>query len=148
MHAAPALPTYGRAARAHEDRFRCAATLSALPAIRHRLLRFYRSRAVEPDLLDCIHLAAGEAVSNAIRHGCRLDSARTVEVRCHVSAAAVVVEVRDPGPGFDPAAVGPRPLTDLVPGGRGVALMRSTMDSVDFTFTPAGTTVRLLKRRR
>jgi anti-sigma regulatory factor (Ser/Thr protein kinase) len=83
-----------------------------------------------------VELALQEALSNAIRHGCKNDPSK--KVQCSVSfdeTGAVVIVVRDPGLGFDPKAV-PSPLEGenlLKPGGRGVFLINQLMDTVEFT---------------
>jgi anti-sigma regulatory factor (Ser/Thr protein kinase) len=82
-----------------------------------------------------IELALQEALANAVRHGCKGDSAK--QVQCCVSCDAqgeVLIVVRDPGEGFDVAAV-PNPLDpqNLLKGsGRGVYLINQLMDEVRF----------------
>src|SRR4051812_36824926 len=100
-----------------EERFQTPAEVRYLPDARHRIVRFARSLGVDDDTLDSIHLGAGEAVTNAIRHGCRDNSALTIEVRCAASDDRMVVEVHDPGPGFDPGSVSPPVPDELRPGG-------------------------------
>jgi len=95
-----------------------------------------------------VHLALDEALSNAIRHGCKNDP--TKEVQCLVSfdeAGEIVIVVRDPGAGFDPSTV-PDPRTPenlLKPGGRGVFLINRMMDTVEFS--DEGRQVAMRKRR-
>jgi serine/threonine-protein kinase RsbW len=52
-----------------------------------------------------IHLAAEEALVNAIVHGNQLDPAKRVQVACEVSADRVWLEISDEGDGFDPGSV-------------------------------------------
>jgi anti-sigma regulatory factor (Ser/Thr protein kinase) len=59
------------------------------------------------------------------------------------------VSVHDTGQGFDPGAVNgdatsPEHLYEAR--GRGIFIMRSSMDSVDFEFSDAGTICHLVKR--
>ncbi len=83
-----------------------------------------------------VELALQEALVNAIRHGCNNDPEK--QVQCCVTfdaAGELVIVVRDPGPGFDVAAV-PNPLEgdNLFKGsGRGVFLINQLMDTVEFT---------------
>jgi anti-sigma regulatory factor (Ser/Thr protein kinase) len=83
-----------------------------------------------------VQLAVQEALANAIRHGCKNDPSK--QVQCCVTFDAtgeLVIVVRDPGPGFDVAAV-PNPLEDgnlLELSGRGVFLINQLMDTVEFT---------------
>ena len=58
-----------------------------------------------PSDIFSIHLAAEEAIVNAIIHGNKLDPAKKVHVSCMVSPELARVEVTDEGPGFDPASV-------------------------------------------
>jgi anti-sigma regulatory factor (Ser/Thr protein kinase) len=82
-----------------------------------------------------IELALQEALANAVRHGCKGDP--TKQVRCSVTcdaAGEVLIVVRDPGEGFDPAHV-PNPLApeNLLKGsGRGVYLINQLMDEVRY----------------
>jgi len=57
----------------------------------------------EPDQTSFL-AACREAVANAIEHGNGSDAARVVRVACCGDDAAVTVEVRDEGDGFDAAA--------------------------------------------
>jgi serine/threonine-protein kinase RsbW len=81
-----------------------------------------------------IHLAAEEALVNAIVHGNQLDPAKRVHVACEVSADRVWLEISDEGDGFDPGSVPDCTLEDRldVPSGRGVMLMRSFMTRIEY----------------
>ena len=87
------------------------------------------------DEVTKVELALQEALSNAIRHGCKGDSSK--QVQCCVTfdeAGDIVIVVRDPGAGFDVNAV-PDPLegTNLLkPSGRGVFLINQMMDTVEY----------------
>ena len=94
-----------------------------------------------------VKVAVGEAVGNAVRHGCKLDASKFIAVRIERTPSTLVFEVSDDGPGFCPEAP---PCNDADPdnyGGLGLTLMRSLMDEVEFDFDQ-GTTVRLTKRLR
>jgi serine/threonine-protein kinase RsbW len=81
-----------------------------------------------------IHMAAEEAITNAIVHGNKLDESKTVHVVCRVAAEMVRIEVTDQGPGFDPKAIPDCTLEERldVPNGRGVMLMRSFMTKLEY----------------
>jgi serine/threonine-protein kinase RsbW len=100
-----------------------------------------------PSDLFSIHLAAEEAIVNAIVHGNKLDPAKTVHVVCHVDAELVRVEITDEGDGFDPAQVPDCTLEDRleVPSGRGVMLMRNFMSRIEYN--AKGNSVLMEKRR-
>jgi serine/threonine-protein kinase RsbW len=98
---------------------------------------------VTQDCVDDISLALSEACTNVIDHAVPGDE---YEVRLQVDEASCIISVTNTGPGFDAEA-----LDDAMPDpssarGRGVAIMRSLMDQVDFRSEPeAGTIVHLVK---
>jgi serine/threonine-protein kinase RsbW len=77
-----------------------------------------------------LRLALEEAVVNGLRHGNGDDPAKRVRVRYRVGPEAVIAEVEDEGPGFDPARVpDPTAVENLdKPSGRGLFLMRHYTD--------------------
>lgn len=94
-----------------------------------------------------IETALREAISNAIRHGCRNDETKAVDVvlGCDDNREMLIV-VRDPGPGFDPALV---PSPTCGPNvyrhhGRGIYLIHQLMDEVSFGRN--GSEIRMRKR--
>jgi serine/threonine-protein kinase RsbW len=94
-----------------------------------------------------IEVAVREALANAIRHGCRNDPGKTVQlcVACD-EARGMLIIVRDPGPGFDPAAI-PSPTIGrnvFRNHGRGIYLINELMDEV--SFHEGGTEIRMVKR--
>jgi len=82
-----------------------------------------------------IALAVQEALANAVVHGCENDPSK--EVRCRLErdlAGAIVITVRDPGPGFGANSIAdPMQSENLCRGScRGVYLIRQLMDEVQF----------------
>ena len=80
-----------------------------------------------------VETAIREALANAIVHGCREDARKMVQfcVACDESRGMLIV-VRDPGPGFDPAKL-PSPLNGkplFRSHGRGIYLINQLMDEV------------------
>ena len=59
------------------------------------------------------------------------------------------IRIRDQGSGFDPRELpDPRlPENLMKPNGRGILLMESFMDEIDFSFLPAGGTELTLRKR-
>ena len=120
---------------------------SAIPRITEGVTAVLRVKHWAEDDVMAVELSLQEAIANAIRHGCRDD--RTKQVQCCVSVDAsgeVVVVVRDPGAGFDPAKV-PNPLAAenlLKSSGRGVFLINGLMDQV--TYADGGREVQMRKR--
>ena len=98
-----------------------------------------------------ISISVLEAGTNAIQHGNRIDPTKKVDMSFLLHPDKLEVVVHDLGKGFDVEKLltditSPEHLLDLR--GRGIYMMRTCMDSVDFDFGPEGTTVRLVKLRR
>ena len=112
-----------------------------LAVARARLAAFLATAPVAPEAVFDLQVALSEACANVIRH------ARTSQftLRFILEERDVTVEVKDRGPGFDPAILD-RASTIGGASGRGFLLMRALTDRVDVETTPAGTTVRLMKR--
>ncbi len=88
-------------------------------------------------------VATTEAVNNSILHGNQRDPKKKVSVRCEVENTMLIIHIQDEGPGFDDKSL-PDPLADenlMREHGRGVFLIRSLMDSVDFEKHPDGAEV-------
>jgi serine/threonine-protein kinase RsbW len=94
-----------------------------------------------------IETALREALANAIRHGCRNDASKKVEVcvACDETRGMLII-VRDPGPGFDPGGIPSPTLGQNVfrHHGRGIYLINQLMDEV--SFEKGGTEIRMRKR--
>ena len=93
-----------------------------------------------------IETALREALANAILHGCGNDRAKQVQccVACDQSRGMILV-VRDPGLGFDPAAI-PSPVLGqniYSEHGRGIYLINQLMDEV--WFERGGTEIHMRK---
>ena len=87
-----------------------------------------------------------EALANAIVHGCKEDPTRSIQfgICCDESRGMLIV-VRDPGPGFDPASI-PSPIMGkqiYSSHGRGIYLINELMDEV--RFERGGTEIRMRK---
>jgi serine/threonine-protein kinase RsbW len=88
-------------------------------------------------------VATTEAVNNGIIHGNKRDPKKKVTLTCEVNNASLIVKVQDEGAGVDPDAL-PNPLAEenlLRENGRGVFLMRTLMDSVEFERLDGGAKV-------
>lgn len=94
-----------------------------------------RKQWSEKEIME-VDPAVQEALANAIRHGCKNDTSK--QVQCCVTFDAtgeLVIAVRDPGTGFDLAAV-PDPLEGanlMRASGRGVFLINQLMDTAEYT---------------
>jgi serine/threonine-protein kinase RsbW len=105
---------------------------------------------LEGDEARFVGVALREAVVNAFRHGRGAQDAPCL-IGLHLTREALVINVRDRGPGFDPSTV-PDPCApqNLARGsGRGLFYMKCFTDHLSFVFPRAGgSVVRLSKRTR
>jgi serine/threonine-protein kinase RsbW len=88
-------------------------------------------------------VAATEAVNNGIIHGNKRDPHKKVVLTCELEHLTLIISVQDEGPGVDPTTI-PDPLAEenlMRENGRGVFLMKSLMDNVDFKKIPDGSLV-------
>lgn len=101
----------------------------------------------ESQLAD-VAISVTEAVTNAVVHGNKGEPNKRVWVNLKIKPDEVVITVKDQGNGFDPSLV-PCPIEKeniLRKVGRGIFILRSLMDKVDFIFKPrGGTLVRMIK---
>ena len=93
-----------------------------------------------------IRLAVSEALNNAVEHGCGNDPGKRAEicVECDPERGMLII-VRDPGPGFDPASI-PSPIEGeriFSGSGRGIFLINQLMDHV--RYARGGTEIRMVK---
>ncbi len=79
-----------------------------------------------------LNLAVTEAMANAIKHGATLDPANTMRIRASIDDKGLLVEVFDQGQGFDLKNALPRQVDGLQEEGRGLFLINSVMDSVEY----------------
>jgi serine/threonine-protein kinase RsbW len=110
---------------------------------------FIRNCGVSEELSFGIEMAVRESVTNAMVHGNQEDESKSVEVIFNCHDNELEIEVRDQGEGFDPASV-PDPTNAenlLKTSGRGIFLMRTFMDEIEWRNRPeGGTAVRMTKR--
>jgi serine/threonine-protein kinase RsbW len=81
-----------------------------------------------------VHMAAEEALINALKHGNRYDASKSVWMSCRLGEQRVSITIRDEGSGFLPDEV-PDPTKEEYidrPCGRGVFLIRNYMSAVQY----------------
>lgn len=117
-----------------EFRIRIPSDTSAGQAVQERIVKRLEELDFSPRDLFGMRLALEEALVNAIKHGNRMDRAKHVEIFCQIHAESVRVEIEDEGPGFALVDV-PDPTADENlerPCGRGIMLMRSFMNTIEY----------------
>lgn len=92
-----------------------------------------------------LNLALTEALANAIVHANAGDPEKKVRVIIEISDQALRIKVFDQGQGFDINAVPPPDPQQLQDSGRGIFVIKALMDSVDYTRTPDGNVLEMIK---
>jgi anti-sigma regulatory factor (Ser/Thr protein kinase) len=113
-----------------------------------RILDAVKEADLSDDQVHDLAVAVAEALSNAAVHGNALQPDASVRVVVEVTPRrGAVVDVKDSGRGFDFSAISDPtdPSRILVPGGRGVFLMRRLVDQLEFS--DHGSRVRLVMER-
>jgi serine/threonine-protein kinase RsbW len=122
--------------------------LDDLPKVDEYVERKLRKLGLDKDKLADIAISVTEAVTNAVVHGNKNDLEKNVTICLEANPGCVEVTVEDEGNGFNPEAVG-CPIEKrniLKPVGRGIFILKSLMDKVEFIIQPRkGTTVKMTK---
>jgi serine/threonine-protein kinase RsbW len=128
----------------HEKIVSCGAISELRPVCARILSHTQRLKYADDDLF-AIHLAMEEAVVNAVKHGNKQDPARNVVIEYDVTPEKIDLWVTDQGKGFNPETIEDPRLGDNIykTCGRGVLLIRSYMDSVEYN--ELGNTVHMVK---
>ena len=132
---------------AHQKSMSLSLVLSSKPneivKVEGFLAKMNRELQLDETKFNKLLIATTEAVNNGILHGNKRDPQKRVTLTCLANHSSLVVTVQDEGPGVDPEKL-PNPLAEenlLRENGRGVFLMRSLMDSVEFEIFPGGSKV-------
>jgi serine/threonine-protein kinase RsbW len=99
---------------------------------------------------DRISMAVREAAVNAVLHGNAYDARKKVRVSFENTGESLVIKISDEGRGLRTEDI-PNPLAPenlLKQSGRGIFLMRTFMDDVQFRLLQPGTEITLIKRVR
>lgn len=123
-----------------------AATVEAIADVVDRVMEMVQHLECARGKEFGIEMALREALANAVIHGAKRDPNKQIQlcVACDVERGMLII-VRDPGEGFDPANV-PNPLMGeniYSDHGRGIFLINQLMDEVDFS--RGGTEIRMRK---
>lgn len=97
-------------------------------------------------LREQLVLAVNEACMNIIQHAYGERMKGEIRLQTELLPECLLVELQDDAPCIDPAAVKPRALADVRPGGLGVHFIREIMD--EMVFLPCrkkGNRLRLVK---
>ncbi len=112
------------------------------------ILEEVKRRGYGENAAFAVKLALEEALTNAFRHGNKCDPTKKITVRYLVTEERIEIEIYDEGEGFEPASVPDPTLPENIdrPHGRGIMLMRSYLDKVEYQGD--GNAVRLVKLKK
>jgi anti-sigma regulatory factor (Ser/Thr protein kinase) len=116
------------------------ADVSNLAGSRNALRGWLNRAGIEPDQVQDVLIATGEAVANAIEHGHRDQRVGTVSLRATAIVDRLQVTVTDTGAWKTPNQVAEFSR------GRGISLMRVLMEDCSIQSSEAGTTVSMQAR--
>jgi serine/threonine-protein kinase RsbW len=97
-----------------------------------------------------LNVVLTEAMVNAIKHANAADPEKEVQIRIRISTKELCIRVYDCGQGFDLNAI-PSPAFDtdqLEEKGRGIFIIRSLMDSVNYRKIKGGNVLEMKKALR
>jgi serine/threonine-protein kinase RsbW len=119
----------------------------AVDQVVRSVMNVVREMKCAPGREDDIELALAEALANAVVHGAKNDPSKIIE--CDVACddeRGILIVVRDPGAGFDPAKIADPCHGENIYAnhGRGIYLINQLMDEVQFHKN--GTEIRMLKK--
>ncbi len=124
-------------------------TQKLLSAVDRYLERELKKAGVSQDTIADLAISVSELVNNAILHGNQRDESKKVILQLFFETGAVTICVEDEGKGFDPEQVA-NPLEGenlMREVGRGIFIVRSLVDSVEFLRGQnGGVRVKLVKK--
>jgi serine/threonine-protein kinase RsbW len=120
-------------------------THSAIDEIYRQILPSLKASNFSQEDVFAVHLALEEAFINAIKHGNKMEPSRAVKIDYSIEPDKIEICMTDEGEGFDPEVIpDPRYGDNLYkPAGRGMLLMRSFMDVVEYN--KQGNSVRMIR---
>lgn len=101
-------------------------------------------------LANQLNIVLTESIVNAIKHANAADPTKKVQVRINVSDNEILIRVYDSGYGFDINSVA-KPCFEsdvLEEKGRGIFIIRSLMDSVEYRRANGGNVLEMKKKLR
>jgi len=112
-----------------------------LPAIEDYVLEIVDSFQISETKRNNIEMAVAEAAANCILHGNKSDESKKVTVKIKSNSTQLIISFKDEGTGFNPNKVPDPTLPEnlLKGSGRGVHIMNSLVDNLEYVFSNPGT---------
>jgi serine/threonine-protein kinase RsbW len=127
--------------------FAICSTPEQITIVIKKLEQFLSVRGVTDEFVNEASLGLSEAVANAIIHGNQINPDKKVYINLNCNDKKLFMTVRDEGPGFSLDQI-PNPLSQenrMKTSGRGIYLIKASIDHVKFKKLPAGMQVELVK---
>lgn len=124
-----------------------ASTPSAVVEVFNQIQPGLQANGYSEEDIFAIHLSLEEAFVNAVKHGNKMEPSKAVKVDYLIEQDKVEICMTDEGEGFDPEVIpDPRYGDNLYkPAGRGMLLMRSFMDVLEYS--KKGNSLRMIRYR-
>ena len=122
-------------------------TPSAVVDVFNQIQPGLQSNNFSEEDIFAIHLSLEEAFINAVKHGNKMETSKAVKVDYSIEPDKFELCMTDEGEGFDPEVIpDPRYGDNLYkPAGRGMLLMRSFMDVLEYN--KKGNSLRMIRYR-
>lgn len=123
-------------------------TLEAVNDAEALAVRFAEETGLDESEVMQISLSVREAAINAVMHGNQRDPAKKMTLSFERTPGEMIVTIRDEGPGLDVTSI-PDPLAPenlMKTSGRGIFLIRTMMDEVQFRTLHPGSEIKMIKR--
>lgn len=117
-----------------------------LPEIENYIIDKITELNLSHELMNNIELAVAEAAANSILHGNKSDKSKEVQIKIHISDSKLSISFKDEGAGFNPSEVPDptKPENILKGSGRGIHIMKSLVDDLNYNFSDYGTELTLI----
>ena len=117
-----------------------------MPEVESFVLNIAKGLNLPPDKYNNLALSVAEAISNSMLHGNKNDKTKKVRINIYVDDNYLKISFKDEGKGFNPSKIPDptKPENILKDSGRGIHIMRSFLDDLQFKFHEDGTEIILI----
>lgn len=121
---------------------------NSLPQVEEFLQKIGEENQLEKIKLNNLVLSLNEATTNAMLHGNKGQIDKKVKISVSIIDSKIKVVIKDEGVGFDPSKVPDPTMPENLfkESGRGLYIMKTCMDVMDYNFTPNGTELILVMK--
>lgn len=110
------------------------------------LREFALARGLTEQSIFGLTVALEECGSNIVNHGLKAHAGARFQLSADIKDNLLIMELRDPGPPFDPTQAMPRPTDDEAVGGGGLQLVTRYVDKIQYERQGGENVLRLFKR--